>query len=106
LKSAHQSSKAKQEVETELKPRKSVIATAINGLRLAAAKGELLEANETYAKVPGHSPGGLKGMHISPFEAKEGAPEIAAHIAVIPMQSYGRFEARHRHKNGYYSSCR
>ncbi|MDH4285255.1 MAG: hypothetical protein OEV35_08040 [Gallionellaceae bacterium] len=47
-----------------------------------------------------------KPWQIGQLEAKEGAPEIAAHIAVIPMQSYGRLEARHRHKNGYYSSCR
>ena len=81
---------------------KMVIDASIDGFWMTDLKGNLLEANESYAKMAGYPVEKLVGMHISQLEAVEQSPEeVQAHIAKIVAQGHDRFETRHRHKDGY-----
>lgn len=81
---------------------KRVVDTSIDGFWMTDLTGNLLEANESYARISGYSVEELMSMHISQLEAMEqSAEEVQTHIAKIIAQGHDRFETRHRHKNGH-----
>ena len=92
----------RKKAEAALRRHKVVIDTAIDGFWIVDAMGNLLEANEAYAKISGYSIDELVNMHVSQLEAKEQSPEeVKAHIAKVVAQGYDRFETRHRRKDGH-----
>ena len=81
---------------------KMVLDTSIDGFWTTDLTGNLLEANESYARISGYSVKELTSMHISQLEAKEqSAEEVKAHIAKVIALGHDRFETRHRHKDGH-----
>ena len=92
----------RKQAEAALRRHDVVISVAIDGFWMLDKKGNLLEANEAYAKISGYPVDELVGMHVSQLEAKERSlEEVKAHIAKIIARGYGRFETRHRHKDGH-----
>jgi len=92
----------RKQAEAVLMQHKVVIDTSIDGFWITDMAGNLLEANEAYAKMSGYPVDELVNMHISQLEAIEQSPEeVHAHIAKIVAQGYDRFETRHRHKDGH-----
>ena len=92
----------RKRVEAALRQHKLVLDTSIDGFWMTNVRGDLLEANEAYAKMSGYSVEELVKMHISQLEAKELTVEdVLAHIAKVMAQGYDRFETRHRRKDGH-----
>ncbi|HZW24284.1 MAG TPA: PAS domain S-box protein [Gallionella sp.] len=91
----------RKKAEAMLRQHKLVIDTSIDGFWMTDMRGNVLEANEAYAKISGYTVEELTGMHISQLEAKEEAGDVKAHIDKIVAQGYDRFETRHRHKDGH-----
>ena len=88
--------------EAMLKQHKLVLDTSIDGFWVVDMRGDLLEANQAYAKMSGYTVEELVNMHISQLEAIElTVEEVLAHIAKIRARGYGRFETRHRRKDGH-----
>lgn len=85
--------------ESEEKHR-TIIQTSIYGFWLVDMQGRLLEVNETYCRMSGYSSQELLTMCISDLEAVEMADYTAAHIQKIKFLGEGRFESRHRRKDG------
>jgi diguanylate cyclase (GGDEF)-like protein/PAS domain S-box-containing protein len=79
---------------------KTVVAAAMDGYWMVNADGFLEEVNEAYSKMSGYTMEELVGMHITQLEANENEEEVKAHIDKLMAQGYGRFETRHRRKDG------
>jgi diguanylate cyclase (GGDEF)-like protein/PAS domain S-box-containing protein len=79
---------------------KQVIETAMDGFWMIDANGFVEEVNEAYAKMSGYSMQELVGMHISQLEANEDESDVRAHMEKVMALGYGRFETRHRRKDG------
>jgi PAS domain S-box-containing protein len=90
----------RKKVEAMLKQHKLVIDTSIDGFWVTDLQGNLLEANEAYAKMSGYTVAELVNMHVSQLESKEPAADVKAHIERLILQGYERFETRHRRKDG------
>ncbi|MDD2915928.1 MAG: PAS domain S-box protein [Gallionella sp.] len=91
----------RKKTEAMLMRHKLVLDTSIDGFWVNDMLGNLLEANEAYAKMSGYTVEELVTMHISQLEAKEQTEDVKAHLAKIEAQGYDRFETRHRHKDGH-----
>ena len=90
----------RKKIETVLTQHKHVLDTSIDGFWISDMVGNLLEANEAYAKMSGYTVAELVGMHISQLEAIElRLEDVQAHIAKVVAQGHERFETRHRHKD-------
>ncbi len=88
--------------EAVLRKHKMVLETSIDGFWTVDMSGNLLEANQAYARMSGYSVDELVSMHISQLEAKERAPaDVQEHIDKIVARGYDRFESRHRCKDGH-----
>ncbi|NQT31763.1 MAG: PAS domain S-box protein, partial [Deltaproteobacteria bacterium] len=85
--------RAEEKLETILK-------TALDGFWLTNLEGKILEVNDSYCKMVGYSREELLKMSIADLEAIESPQEVAQHIKGIIEQGYGRFESRHKHKDG------
>ena len=73
---------------------------ASDGFWVADAQGRLLEVNAGYARMSGYSRGELLGMRINDLDAME-TPEVTrSHIAQIMAHGFGRFDTRHRRRDG------
>ena len=64
-------------------------------------RGNLISANEAYAKMSGYSIDELSHMHISQLEIIEDAEQIKAHLGKLITHGYDQFETSHRHKDGH-----
>jgi len=80
---------------------KAMIDISLDGFWIVDAQGNVLQVNETYAKIVGYSTDELANMHISQLEATEEPEQVDAHMAKIIEQGYDLFETRHRHKDGH-----
>lgn len=63
--------------------------------------GNLISANEAYAKMSGFTIDELSHMHISQLEMIEDAEKIKTHLAKLLTQGYDRFVTSHKHKDGH-----
>jgi len=91
----------RKQAERVLNQIKAMIDISLDGFWVADLMGNVLQANEAYAKIIGYSIDELVNMRISQLEAKEGSEQIKAHIVKIVTQGYDLFETRHRHKDGH-----
>jgi PAS domain S-box-containing protein/putative nucleotidyltransferase with HDIG domain len=62
--------------------------------------GCLVEVNEAYCRMSGYSESELLAMRISDLKVEETAVAIAARMREIKVHGEGRFESRHRRKDG------
>jgi PAS domain S-box-containing protein len=79
---------------------RTILETAIDGFWLADIKGRLLQVNDAYCRISGYSKQELLTMCIPDLEAAETSEETACHIQEVMAQGEGRFESRHRRKDG------
>ena len=78
----------------------SILRTAMDGFWRVNLHGRFLEVNEAYCSMSGYSEEELLGMSIADLEARETPAETAAHLQRIVREGRGRFESRHRRKDG------
>ena len=77
-----------------------LLRTAIDGFLLTDEQGHLLEVNEAYCQMSGHSERELLSMSISDLEAAETSAQTAAHFRQVAARGEDRFESKHRRKDG------
>ncbi|MDD4985913.1 MAG: PAS domain S-box protein [Dehalococcoidales bacterium] len=78
----------------------TILRTTIDGFSLVNMQGQLLDVNDAYCKLIGYSRDELLKMKITDIDAIEEPEATAAHIAEIRKVGLGRFETRHRCKDG------
>ncbi len=80
---------------------KTILNTALDGFLLVdTAAGRILDVNDAYGTMLGYTRDELLRMRVADVEAIESPAEIAAHMAQQLAQGFGRFETRHRRKDG------
>lgn len=79
---------------------RSILQAAMDGFWLSDLQGRLLEVNQAYARMNGHSVAELLAMRVSQLEANESAAVSLAQIQKVVNSGSDRFESRHRAKDG------
>ena len=78
----------------------AILRTAMDGFLVVDGEGRILEVNEAYACLVGHSMEELVRMRIPDLEAAEHPEETTAHLQALLDRGQHRFETRHRHRDG------
>jgi PAS domain S-box-containing protein len=91
---------AEEELRESEEKHRTILQTAMDGFWMVDIQGRLLEVNETYCRMSGYSAQELLTMCITDLEAAESSADTAVHIQKIKSQGEGRFETRHRRKDG------
>jgi PAS domain S-box-containing protein len=79
---------------------RTMIASSADGFTLVNASGCILDANDSYCQLVGHSRKELLGMHIYEIDAIETAEDVAIRSEEIFQKGSLRFETRHLRKDG------
>ncbi len=79
---------------------RTTLRTAMDGFWRVDLQGRLLEANEAYCRMSGYTERELLAMSIPDLEAIETPSDTAARIRSLVARGEGRFESRHRRKDG------
>ena len=79
---------------------RAILHTAMDGFWRIDAQGRLLEVNETYCRMSGYDADELLTMRVADLEASKSADEVVALGRTLGAQGGGRFETRHRRKDG------
>jgi len=77
-----------------------ILETSLDGFWINDLKGRLVEVNESYCRMLGYTRQQLLRKSISDIEATEKPAETLRHIKRIIKEGSGRFETRHRRKDG------
>ena len=92
------------ELEEILKERNEgygmVLRTAMDGYWMIGMQGRLLEVNDASCRLLGYSRDELLAKSVSDIDAEASPEEVSARIQAIMRTGSGRFEARHRRKDG------
>lgn len=78
----------------------AITRTTLDGFWLIDMTGRILEVNDACCRMHGFTREEMLGMMLSDFEADEAPAEIGAQIERIMREGSGRFERRHRCKDG------
>jgi two-component system cell cycle sensor histidine kinase/response regulator CckA len=92
--------RAEKALRTQEELHRRVLETALDGFCLVDCQGNLLEANEAYCHMSGYSAAELLAMRIRDLDALESPEETASHMQRLLAEGQGRFETRHRRKDG------
>ena len=95
-----ESRQAEESLRASAEQHRTIIQTAMDGYGRAGADGRLLEVNEAFCRMSGYSESELLAMQIRDLVASETADQTVARIRAMMAQSEGRYEARHRRKDG------
>jgi PAS domain S-box-containing protein len=79
---------------------RAILRTSLDGFWLVDTEGRLLEVNDAYCQMTGFSREELLGMRIPDLCMVETPEQIREHTAQILREGSGRFESRHRKKDG------
>lgn len=79
---------------------RSILRTAMDGFLLLDMEGRILDVNDSYCKLTGYGRDELLKLGIPHVEALDSPEEVKRRIELIKETGSGRFETRHRHKNG------
>jgi PAS domain S-box-containing protein len=79
---------------------RTILRTTMDGFWTTDMHGRFLDVNDAYCQLIGYSRDELLTMRISDVEAVERPEETAQHIQRIMETGEGRFETRHRTKDG------
>ena len=79
---------------------KTIIQASMDGFWLMDIQGCFLDVNEAYCRLIGYSSDELLTMKLQDVEEKETPEETARHIRNIMETGHGRFETRHKCKDG------
>ncbi len=90
----------KESVRKSEERHRAILATAMDGIWRTDHQGRILEVNATYCKMSGYGAEELLAMHAQKFDAPESAGDTIAHLRQVMLEGEGRFETRHRRKDG------
>jgi len=79
---------------------RNILKSAIDGFLIVDKDGRLLEVNDAYCRMSGYSEQELLSMSISDLQASKKEDTASECIKDIVAQGTGRFETRHRRKDG------
>ena len=88
------------ELQKSAEQHQSILQTAMDGFWLTDIQGQLLEVSETYCQMSGYSETELLEMRIADVEAIDTTDYIASRIQDIIKKGAGRFQSKHKRKNG------
>ncbi|HAA05011.1 MAG TPA: hypothetical protein DCE18_16820, partial [Syntrophobacteraceae bacterium] len=92
--------RAEEELRESEERHRTILHTAMDGFWMVDMQGRLIQVNEAYSKMSGHSEQELRTMTISDLEVLGTADDAAAHFQEPSAQGADRFETRHRRKDG------
>ena len=78
----------------------AILKSALDGYWVVDSRAQIVEVNDTYARMSGYRIDELLSMRIVDLEDAESAKDTAEHIERIQRLGYDRFETRHRRKDG------
>ena len=78
----------------------TLLSTAHDGIFTLDINGKLLEVNDAYCRRSGYTQAELLNLCVTDLEAVEAPEETARHIQAVRQSGFGRFESRHRRKDG------
>jgi len=87
-------------IEAGERRHRSILKSARDGYWLTDIEGRLLEVNDAYCRMSGHSENELLNMHIPDLEAVEVPQRVAEHMKKVISQGSDRFESKHCRKDG------
>jgi PAS domain S-box-containing protein len=90
----------KQRKYLDLDGYSSIIANAADGFLLVDLDGRILEANNSYCQLIGHSCEEILDKHISEIDPIADARDVAKRSQEIIQAGSLRFEAKHQHRDG------
>ena len=79
---------------------RTILQTAMDGFWLTDLQGNLLEVNDSYCRMSGYCRDELLDMTIPDLEFNESVMDTRAHMQRLITAGEGRFETRHRRKDG------
>ncbi len=79
---------------------KIILQTAIEGFWILDLNGNILEVNDSYAKMLGYTKEELLKMNVKDIESEESENEVTEHMRKVKLFGYDRFHARHKCKSG------
>jgi two-component system cell cycle sensor histidine kinase/response regulator CckA len=79
----------------------AVVKTTLDGFVIADLKGKILDVNDSFCQMIGYSRAEMLNMSIPDFEDIDTSEEITRRIKDVASTGYGRFETRHRHRDGH-----
>jgi two-component system cell cycle sensor histidine kinase/response regulator CckA len=92
--------RAEEALQRSEERHRTILQTAMDGIWRVDMQGRLEEVNDTYCRMSGYSKQELLSMSINDLEVNETADDTVAHLQKVREQGEGRFESRHRRKNG------
>jgi len=78
---------------------RSILQTTLDGVWMVGMQGQILEVNESYARMSGYSVQELLTLHVYDLDVDETPESAIAHIEEIKQHGTLLFEARHRRKD-------
>ena len=88
------------ELQKSAEQHQSILQTAMDGFWITDTQGQLLEVSETYCQMSGYSEKELLEMRIADVETIDTTDDIASRIQDIIKKGAGRFQSKHKRKNG------
>ena len=80
---------------------KTILQTTRDGFLVVDTRdNSFIDANDAYCAMLGYTREEILKLHTADVEAQESSEETKAHVSDLIAHGYGRFETRHRHKNG------
>jgi PAS domain S-box-containing protein len=77
-----------------------VVRAALDGFWMLDNNGNCVDVNDAYCELSGYTREELLSMHINEVEANENPQDVLQHLQQIKTDGAGRFETRHRTKDG------
>ncbi|MBN2181525.1 MAG: PAS domain S-box protein [Sedimentisphaerales bacterium] len=78
----------------------TILDTTIDGFAITDLKGNILEVNDSYCRMVAYSREDLLQMSVEDIEVIESSRDILRHIKEMKKHGSGRFETRHKCKDG------
>lgn len=78
----------------------TILQAAMDGFWIVDGTGKIVDVNDTYCSIIGYSREELLRMKVYDVEVIENSDDIISRIRTIHQKGHGRFETRHRRKDG------
>jgi PAS domain S-box-containing protein len=79
---------------------RAILRTSLDGFWLLDQNGQILEVNEAYCRMTGFTRDELRSMRVADLSLRETPQQAQDHLERILRERTGRFETRHRKKDG------
>jgi PAS domain S-box-containing protein len=89
-----------RELDQERQRYATILHTALDGFLVADDQGRILTVNQAYCRMGGYAEEDLLGRNLAEFKVLEGPTAAGTSWENLKEQGEGRFEARHRRKDG------